>query len=162
MEHAIDEAAVWQRVTAAGAQPEKREGPNGQLVPGLLDALRSAQMHMGRYQQLRHKYRLTQLISETWQETKQLRGLYILYTDTAPPRTPETQGAMDLRQLLLDLERSAGRLEALSERATGEAADLLRELSRLERHQWRMLLELLGSATAASRSPVPHGAGGSR
>jgi hypothetical protein len=165
MEHTIDEAAVWQRVTAAGKQGsgEKREDPMGKLAPGLLDALQAVQMRLGRYRQLSRKYRMSQLISETSQEAKQLAGLYLLYTGTAPKRST-AKGACDLGQMLREIERSAGRLEALSERATGETAEVLRELSRLERHQWRKLLGLLGSdaITAASRSPAPRGTGGSR
>jgi hypothetical protein len=164
MEHVIDEAAVWQRVTAAGGQSGTQKSPTGQLVPGILDALGSAQRRLGRYNQLRYKYRLSQLIAETRQEIRQLRGLYLLYTGTAPPKAAGETASQGLRQLTLELERSAGRLEALSEHATGETAELLRELARQEKRQWRVLLELLGNGgvTAASRSPVPHGSGGSR
>jgi hypothetical protein len=166
MEHVIDEAAVWQRVTAAGKQGggEAREGPAGQLAPGLLDALHTIQARLGWYRRLSRKYRLSQLISETRQEARQLRGLYLLYTGNVPPRASGEKAFQGLRQLILELERSAGRLEALSERASGETAEVLRELSRMEKHQWRVLLELMGNGgvTAASRSPALRGTGGSR
>jgi hypothetical protein len=163
MEHTIDEAAVWQRVTGKQGSGEKREDPMGQLAPGLLDALQAVQRRLGQYRLLSRKYRMSQLISETRQEARKIAGLYLLYTGTGP-KGSSSKGSGDLGQLLRELERSAGRLEALSERATGETAEVLRELSRLERRHWRVLLELLGgdAITAASRSPAPRGTGGSR
>ncbi len=160
----IDEAAVWDRVTAGprppGPQPRPPEEPHNRPGPPMasslleeIEALRETASAVSALaerltgdlrRQLRTAYQALQ------RQLRALSGLYRLLTGSRPPASaPGLRGrqgspAQVLSWVLRRLERSAGRLEALGLRATGETRSVLLDSSRQLRGLFHELLDLLG------------------
>lgn len=147
----IDEAAVWQRVSAASRSAGPEAPVPKPLAPELLEALWEAQRRANAYGRLYRqtgKAAFSQLLRQERQSAAKLSGLYYLMKETAPPRGSlpafSASGKKLLRRLLNGEEQAAGRLEALSEKAGGEMKETLRALGAQARSHWGRLLELLG------------------
>lgn len=147
----IDEAAVWQRVSAASREAGPEAPAPQPLAPELLELLKETQRRAAAYQKLYRRTGKTayqELFRQERRGAAKLKGLYDLMTETAPKRTEATpfqgRGRQLLRQLLRSEETAAGRLEALAEKAGGAVRETLLELCRQAGQHWSVLLELLG------------------
>lgn len=148
----INEAAVWQRVTAASRSAGPEAPVHAPVSPGLLELLTEQRGRAAALQRLCRqtgKAAYQQLLRQERQRGAALAGLYYLMTERSPKPAEKTFSAGGpelLRLLLRSLETSAGRMEALAEKTGGETARTLGDLCRQTRQSWNALLELLGES----------------
>lgn len=151
MEHNINEAAVWQRVTGSASR-QTGEAPRPVTLAPVLQEIwgqmecchrlfsRMAQSGSRGYASIQQAQR---------QQTGQLGALICLLTGNPPAASngnPPTGSRM--QQLIWSLntiERCATRLDEISAQAAGMARDTLKELAVQQRQLWSRCLIMLGS-----------------
>lgn len=157
MEEKINETAVWERVTAASGAKNRGEGPNtGPIGPELLTAMEHKENAAAAYRQLLSRCggagqrTLRRILSQEQQGLQQLFALYYFLTGQRPclgqltVARPQESLAKGLQRMMREEELSAGRLEALAARSTGQTQALLLELCHQEQLHFRLLLKILG------------------
>ena len=158
MERKIDEAAVWKRVTAASTQstePVRAATPSPQQA--LLNALITGRTLAGAYEALRRSGRsaYNEFARGQQRENRLLRGLYFLHTgqtphlpEAIPRRVPKELYVSRLRWLLETQDAQQAALKSLSEKSSGQTANILADLSQKAAQRWEGLLsELAGQLT---------------
>ena len=167
----INEAAVWSRVGGAPRPPEMPGGPppaperpqgaplphpGSPIAPELLEELGELRETAAAVSALAErlpgdaKRQLRSVYQALQRQLRELSGLYRLLTGrrpslSAPPlRGRQGSPAQVLSWVLRRMERSAGRLEALGQRATGETRATLLGASNQLRMLFHELLDLLG------------------
>lgn len=155
MEHKIDEAAVWQRVTGS-ASHSGGEAPHPVTIAPVLQEIWGEMecCHRLFFQQARSGSRGYAPIQQAQrQQTGQLGALICLLTGNPPAASngnPPTGSRM--QQLIWSLntiERCAARLEEVSAQTAGMARDTLKELAVQQRQLWSRCLAMLGSLVMA-------------
>ena len=146
MEHKIDEAAVWQRVTGSDA------GRQVLLTPELLNVLAQMESCLRLLNQLARSNRSYSAAAQSQrQQTVRLSGLIYLL-DGSPPAAqhitpPSGSRAQQLFWLLPTIERCAARLNELTAKAAGLPRETLKELAVQQQALWNQCLNLLGQLT---------------
>ena len=155
MEHKIDEAAVWQRVTGGANHTAGEAARPVTIAPVLQELWVQMECCCRLFSQLARSgsrgYAPIQQAQR--QQTGQLGALICLLTGNPPTAsngTPPTGSRM--QQLIWSLntmERCATRLEEVSAQAAGMSRDTLKELAVQQRQLWSRCLILLGSLVMA-------------
>lgn len=157
MEKAVDEQAVWSRVTAAanacaGSENQDR-GPAG---PRLAELRTKKRQMVQDYQRLARKASgsqrqiLQRMAQETRQQVRQMGALYFFLTGRQAESPALANKARQetlregIRRLLQEEELSAARLDALAERTQGEVRSALARMAEQDRQRFWLLLPLLG------------------
>lgn len=159
MEEKINETAVWNRVTAASREGSKTpESETGPIGPELLAAMERKQSAIVRYRQLVSRCNgemqrvLRKILQQEQQQLRLFSALYYFLTGERPclgqisMQNRRESIADSLRRMMQGEELSAGRLEALAARSTGEVREALADLCRQERQHFHWLLPLLGQS----------------
>lgn len=161
MEEKINEAAVWNRVSAASRSGEPGRGKSsgdGPIGPDLLDAIARERETAQEYRRLALRagaegQRVLRKISAQEQQHGQTLGaLYFFLTGQAPqikpiqPQNRQESFREALRRQMQSEELVAGRYEALAARSTGEVRQVLLQISQEERQHFHLLLGLLKTA----------------
>ena len=151
MEHNIDEAAVWQRVTGSASRQTGEAPRPVTLVPVLQEIWeqmecchrlfsRMAQSGSRGYASIQQAQR---------QQTAQLGALICLFTGTPPSsgeaKPPVGSRIQQLTWSLTTIERYATRLDEASAQATGMCRETLTDLAGQQRQLWSRCLTILGS-----------------
>ncbi len=156
MEEKLNETAVWSRVTAASREAGNAQPETGPIGPELLAALERKQAAVGACRQLLSRCGgegqkvLRRMLQQERQQAGTLAALYYFLTGQRPCLSPAGEQirreslADGLRRMMQTAELSAGRLEALAQRSTGEVQTALMALSGQERQLFHQLLSLLG------------------
>lgn len=155
MEHKIDEAAVWQRVTGSASHSGSEPSRAVTIAPVLQEIWADMECCHRLFSQLSRSGSrgYASIVQAQRQQTGQLGALICLLTGNPPAAangTPPTGSRM--QQLIWSLntmERCATRLEEVSAQAAGMARDTLKELAVQQRQLWSRCLILLGSLVMA-------------
>lgn len=155
MEHKIDEAAVWQRVTGSASRSGSEPSRPVTIAPVLQEIWGEMECCHRLFSQLARSgsrgYAPIQQAQR--QQTGQLGALICLLTGNPPATTngnPPTGSRM--QQLIWSLntiERCATRLDEVSAQTAGMARDTLKELAVQQRQLWSRCLTMLGSLVMA-------------
>ena len=158
MGESIHDSAVWERVTAASRSEQKGEMDTGPIGPELLAAIERAQTAASDYRNLMSRApaglqpQLRTAIRQKRQQVRDLSALYFFLTGQRPALSGAARQARreslpdGLRRMLQGEELTAGRLEALAARSTGEAQEALRTQCIRNRQLFHQLLPLLGQS----------------
>ena len=155
MEHKIDEAAVWQRVTCSASHSGGEAPRPVTIAPVLQEIWGELECCHRLFSQLARSgsrgYAPIQQAQR--QQTGQLGALICLLTGNPPAAAngnPPTGSRM--QQLIWSLntiERCATRLDEVSAQTAGMARDTLKELAVQQRQLWSRCLTMLGSLVMA-------------
>ena len=159
MEQKINEAAVWDRVSAAARSAEPDRGRTGRdtgpIGPDLLEAMGRERTAAQEHRQLAGRAGaegqrvLRRIAVQEEQHSRTLGALYYLLTGQLPQtQTVQVSARQEgfregLRRSLQSRELTAGRYEALAARTTGEVRQALIQLAQEEAQHFHMLLGLL-------------------
>lgn len=149
MKPEIDEAAVWQRVTAAREepQPEQTSPMKGAMLTAIQTGTQLEKSYMALYRSGKKQFQ--HLLTAQRQENRQLRGLFVQLFDGTPPAPIRENGgnrnceALLRRSLILQQQQQEA-LVALAEQAAGLPRQLFGLLSEAAAQRWALLLEELG------------------
>ena len=152
MEHKIDEAAVWQRVTGSVPRTGGDPGRPVLLAPELLSVWTEMECCLRLLSQLARSNRCYSAAAQSQrQQTARLGGLICLMSGSSPKSEkeapPSGSRTQQLSRLLTSIERCAARLDELSAQAAGLTQDALKDLAAQQRQQWGQCLNLLGQLT---------------
>ena len=155
MEHKIDEAAVWQRVTGSAAHSGNEAPRPVTIAPVLQEIWGEMECCHRLFSQLARSgsrgYAPIQQAQR--QQTGQLGALICLLTGNPPAASngnaPTGSRMQQLIWSLNTIERCAARLEEISAQAAGMARDTLKELGVQQRQLWSRCLSMLGSLVMA-------------
>lgn len=155
MEHKIDEAAVWQRVTGSAAHSGGEAPRPVTIAPVLQEIWGEMECCHRLFSQLARSgsrgYAPIQQAQR--QQTGQLGALICLLTGNPPAASNENPPTGSRMQQLIwslnTIERCAARLEEVSAQAAGMARDTLKELAVQQRQLWSRCLNMLGSLVMA-------------
>lgn len=143
----IDEAAVWQRVTAARVEPQ----PEDITKQPLLAAIQTGKQLENAYGTLFRsgKQQWKSLLRTQQQENRQLRGLYVLHFGGPPPAqgtAPSQRRSYEaqIRHLLQLEQQQQDALSSLAGQFSGLPQQLLILLGQQAAQRWQVLLGELG------------------
>lgn len=155
MEHNIDEAAVWQRVTGSVSH-QNGEAPRPVTITPLLQEI---------WGQMECCHRLFSLMARSGsrgyapiqqaqrQQTAQLGAIICLFTENFPAsseiKPPTGSRIQQLIWSLTTIERCAAGLDEASTQATGMCREALKDLANQQRQLWNRCLGILGSLVMA-------------
>ena len=165
MAETINEAAVWDRVSAAQRSAEtdckKCGGGNetGPIAPDLLQSMTKERETAQDYRNLSSRAGaegqriLRRIAAQELQHSQTLGAVYFFLTGQTP-QPPQAQRAQTrqesfreaLRRQMQSEELTAGWYEALSARTTGEVRQVLLKIAQEEQQHFHMLLGLLKSS----------------
>ncbi len=151
MEHKIDEAAVWQRVTGSTSHSGSESPRPVTIAPVLQEIWGEMECCHRLFSQLARSgsrgYAPIQQAQR--QQTGQLGALLCLLTGNPPTASSENPPTGSRMQQLIwslsTIEHCATRLDEVSAQAAGMARDTLKELAVQQRQLWSRCLILLGS-----------------
>lgn len=146
MEHPLDEAAVWQRVTgSAGSE----DSPAATCLPelrGIYAQMETATGVLGRMARTGLRG-VSGIFQAQQQQTKTLGALCYLLSGAAespaPAKAPSGPLAQQLSWLLKETEQTANRLAAIAPRTGGLIHESIQALSVAQQQLWNRLLGLL-------------------
>ena len=151
MEHKIDEAAVWQRVTGGAGHAAGEAARPVTIAPVLQELWGQMECCCRLFSQLaRSGSRGYASIQQTQrQQTAQLGALICLLTGNPPAASRENPPAgsrsQQLGWSLNTIERCSVRLDEISAQASGMPRETLKELAQQQRQLWSRCLSTLGS-----------------
>ncbi len=151
MDHKIDEAAVWQRVTGGTSRAAGETARPVTIAPVLQEIWTQMECCCRLFSQLARSgsrgYAPIQQAQR--QQTAQLGALICLLTGKIPTvsgeNPPNGTRTAQLSWSLTAIERCAVRLEEVSAQASGMARETLTDLAQQQRQLWSRCLSMLGT-----------------
>lgn len=151
MDHRIDEAAVWQRVTGGTARSTGESTRPVTISPVLQEIWGQMECCCRLFSQLARSgsrgYASIQQAQR--QQTAQLGALIFLLTGISPAssteKLPTGSRSQQLSWSLNNIERCAVRLDEIAPQASGMPRETLLSLARQQRQLWSRCLSMLGS-----------------
>lgn len=151
MEHKIDEAAVWQRVTGGANHTAGEVARPVTIAPVLQELWVQMECCCRLFSQLARSgsrgYASIQQAQR--QQTAQLGALICLLTENPPKASrenpPTGSRSQQLTWSLNTIERCGSRLDEIAAQASGMPKETLKELALQQRQLWSRCLSMLGA-----------------
>lgn len=151
MEHKIDEAAVWQRVTGASNHAAGESARPVTIAPVLHELWVQMECCCRLFSQLARSGSrgYTSIQQAQRQQTAQLGALICLMTGNPPTASrenpPTGSRSQQLTWSLNTIERCGSRLDEIAAQASGMPKETLKELAQQQRQLWSHCLSMLGA-----------------